>query len=68
MRKLDALVTEFSEIFQCIGETDIDKTYTMPKSCVKYCKPRMTSEAKKERSREVMKNVNLKQKVLLIVR
>jgi len=31
MRKLDALATEFPEVFQCIGEIDIDKTYTMPK-------------------------------------
>ena len=59
MRKLDALVTEFLGGFQCMGETDIDKTYTMPKSRVKYRKPRI-SGAKREQSREAMKKVNLK--------
>lgn len=27
MRKLDTLVTEHPDIYRCIGETDIDKTY-----------------------------------------
>ena len=26
MRQLDTLVTEYPDIFKCIGETDIDKT------------------------------------------
>lgn len=30
MKKLDALVNEFPEVYKCIGETDIDKTYSMP--------------------------------------
>lgn len=68
MKKLDALVTEFPEVFQCIGKTDIDKTYTMSKSRVKYHKLRRISGAKGEQSREVMKKVILKQQVLLIVR
>ena len=29
MRQLDALVTEYPDIFKCVGETDIDKTYSM---------------------------------------
>ena len=43
MRKVDALVIEFPDIFKCIGETDIDKTYEMPKSVVTYRKPRRLS-------------------------
>ena len=31
IRKLDSLVNEFPEVYKCIGETDIDKTYSMPK-------------------------------------
>lgn len=60
MRKLDALVTEFPEVFQCIGETDIDNTYTMPKSRVKYRKLRKISGVKREQSRKAMKKVNSK--------
>lgn len=43
MRQLDALVTEYPDIFKCIGETDIDKTYSMPKSRISYRKPRRIS-------------------------
>ena len=60
MRKLDTLVTEFPEVFQYIGETDIDKTFTMPKSRVKYRKPRRLFRAKREQSRVAMKKVNIK--------
>lgn len=60
MRKLDALVTEFPEVFQCIGKTDIDNTYTMPKSRVKYRKLRKISGVKREQSRKAMKKVNSK--------
>lgn len=55
MRKLNTLVTEFSEIFQCIGETDIDKTNTISKSRVKYRNQRRISRAKREQSREAIK-------------
>ena len=58
MRKLDALVTEFPDIFQCIGETDIDKTYEMPKSFVSYRKPRKLSEEQRETARKRMKRIN----------
>lgn len=40
MRRLDALVIEFQEVFRCIDYRDIDKTYEMPKSAVSYRKPR----------------------------
>ena len=44
MRKVDVLVTEYLDIFKCIGETDIDKTYEMPKKYVTYSHPRRCSD------------------------
>jgi len=58
MRKVDALVIEFPDIFKCIGETDIDKTYEMPKSAVTYRKPRRLSLEQREAARERMKLAN----------
>ena len=52
MRKVDALVIEFPDIYKCIGETDIDKTYEMPKSFVSYRKPRRLSEEQREVARK----------------
>ncbi|MCR4749640.1 MAG: hypothetical protein K5877_07630 [Lachnospiraceae bacterium] len=58
MRKVDALVADYPDTFKCIGETDIDKTYEMPKSVVTYRKPRRISEAKREQARAAMKKIN----------
>ena len=58
MRKVDALVSEFPDIFKCIGATDIDKTYEMPKSSVTYCKPRNISEAQRKAASERMRRLN----------
>ncbi len=58
MRKVDALVIDYPETFKCIGETDIDKTYEMPKSAVTYRKPRKLSEEQRERARTAMKKIN----------
>lgn len=60
MRKVDALVTEYPDTFKCISETDIDKTYEMPKSHISYRKPRRISEAKRQQAREAMKEINKK--------
>ena len=55
MRKVDALVIEFPDTFKCVGETDIDKTYEMPKAVVTYRKPRrITSEERKKRAASMM--------------
>ena len=59
MRQLDTLVTEYPDIFKCIGETDIDKTYSMPKSRISYRKPRRISEAKRQQARDAMKKINI---------
>ena len=58
MRKLDALVIEFPEVYRCIGATDIDKTYEMPKLSVSYRKPRKLSEEQRELARKRMKTIN----------
>ena len=57
MRKLDQLVISFPEVYKCIGETDIDKTYEMPKSAVDYRKPRRLSAEQREAARERMKRL-----------
>ena len=51
MRKLDALVIAFPEVYKLVGETDIDKTYSMPKSCVSYRKPRKLNDKYRELKR-----------------
>ena len=48
IRKIDTLVIEYPDTFRCIRETDIDKTYEMPKSAVTYRKPRKLSEEQRE--------------------
>ena len=58
MRKVDPLVIGFPETFRCIGETDIDKTYEMPKSAVSYRKPRRLSEKQREAARKRMEMMN----------
>lgn len=58
IRKLDSLVSEFPEVYKCIGETDIDKTYSMPKQYVSYRKPRKISDAQREAAKERMKKIN----------
>ena len=59
MRKVDTLVIEYPDTFKCIGETDIDKTYEMPKSAVTYRKPRKLSEEQRDAARKRIKNLNL---------
>ena len=60
MKKLDALVNEFPEVYKCIGETDIDKTYSMPKQYVSYRKPRRISEERRAQIRAQMTELNNK--------
>lgn len=62
MRRLDALVNEYPDLYRLIGETGIDKTYSMPKSLVSYRKPRRISEAQRERARRQMREQNKSRK------
>ena len=57
MRRLDALVMDFPDHYRLIGETDIDKTYEMPKSFVSYRKPRRLSKEQREAARVRLKSV-----------
>ena len=59
MRKLDALVIAFPEVYKLVDETDIDKTYCMPKSCVNYRKPRRLDDKYRELKRVQMKQYNM---------
>ena len=59
MRKLDALVIEFPEGYKLVEETDIDKTYSMPKSCVNYRKPRKLDDKYRELKRVQMVKYNM---------
>ena len=58
IRKVDALVIEYPDTFKCIGETDIDKTYEMPKSAVTYRKPRRLSDEQREAAKKRMITLN----------
>ena len=62
MRKLDTLVIDFPEVYKLIGETDIDKTYELPKSYVSYRKPRKLSEKQRNSARARMERINDKNK------
>lgn len=59
IRQMDALVERFPDLYKQTGQTDLDKTYSFPKSCVSYRKPRKVGDAKREQAREQMKNINL---------
>lgn len=58
IRQMDALVTEYPQTFRCISETDIDKTYEVPKSSVTYRKPRRLSAEQREAAKERMHKIN----------
>ena len=58
IRQIDALVIEYPDTFRCIGETDIDKTYEMPKSAVSYRKPIRLSEEQRLKAKERMIELN----------
>ncbi len=62
MRQLDALVTEYPDIFKCIGETDIDKIYSLPKSRISYRKPRRLSPEQRDKVRGLMEDINKNKK------
>ena len=58
MRKLDTLAADFPDTYKLIGQTDIDKTYSMPKSYVTYRKPRKISDEQREQARRKMLEIN----------
>lgn len=58
MRKLDRLVEAYPESYRLIDQTDIDKTYSMPKSYVTYRKPRTVRDEQREQVRHRMAKLN----------
>lgn len=58
IRQMDALVTEYPQTFRCISETDIDKTYELPKSAVTYRKPRKISDGQRVKLKKKMIDLN----------
>ena len=58
MRRLDRLVEDYPDSYKLLNQTDIDKTYSMPKSYVTYRKPRMLSDKHREQARQRMSKLN----------
>ncbi len=48
IRKMDALVKEFPDVFRVTRQTETSKTYELPKKLVRIWKPRALSSAQKE--------------------
>ncbi len=48
IRKMDALVKEFPDVFRVKRQTEISKTYQFPKKYVRIGKPRELSRAQRE--------------------
>lgn len=58
MRRLDRLVADYPDTYKLINQTDIDKTYSMPKTYVNYRKPRVLSDKQREQARQRMSKLN----------
>ena len=58
MRKLDRLVADYPESYKLLSQTEIDKTYSMPKSYITYRKPRTVSNEQREQARQRMAKIN----------
>lgn len=58
MRRLDRLVADYPDSYRLLRQTDIDKTYSMPKSFVTYRKPRAVSNEQREQARQRMTKLN----------
>lgn len=58
MRRLDRLVADYPDSYRLLRQTDIDKTYSMPKSFVTYRKPRAVSNEQREQARQRMAKLN----------
>jgi len=58
MRRLDRLVVDYPDTYKLINQTDIDKTYFMPKTYVNYRKPRVLCDKQREQARQRMSKLN----------
>ena len=59
IRKLDALVKEFPNVFHVKRQTEVSKTYELPKKYVRIGKPRAVS-AKQRNTLEKMRDIKRK--------
>ncbi len=57
MREVDSLVIGYPDVFKCVAETNIDKTYEMPKTAISFRKPRRLSVEQRAQARERIKKV-----------
>lgn len=48
MRRLDRLVADYPDSYKLLNQTEIDKTYSMPKWFITYRKPRMVSNEQRD--------------------
>lgn len=58
MRKLDKLVEQYPQYYRLTEQTEVSKTYSMPKSYVSYRKPRALSKEQREQKRVLMEKIN----------
>lgn len=58
MRKLDALATDYPDIYKQRGHDEVSKTYSCPKAYVSYRKPRKLSDKQREQARQKMLEIN----------
>ena len=59
IKRMDRLVTQFPDTFKAEQETEISKTYLVPKDYIKIRRPRNISDAQKEQARAKMKQIHL---------
>ena len=58
MRRLDRLVADYPGNYKMLSQTKIDKTYSMPKLCITYHKPRTVSDEQRKLARQRMAKIN----------
>ena len=63
MRKLDTLVADFPDTYSLMGQDEVSKTYSFPKSYINYRKSRLGNAEQRERARQMMINQNRQRKV-----
>ena len=53
IRKMDALVREFPDVFRIKRQTEVSKTYEIPKKYVRIGKPRELSSSQKDNLQKI---------------
>ncbi len=57
MRRLDKLVESHPDTYRLEKQDEVSKTYSMPKSCVTYRKPRNLTDEQREQARERLQKI-----------